>query len=73
MVPSTENEALKGRPFFVRDKGVLPLNDIYLSTTQKDHRSFSRHELDGYPRKDAATYWRCEDYTQAWGHGTKDK
>ena len=22
-----------------------------------------------YPKKDVATYWECEDYSKAWGHG----
>ena len=35
------------------------------------HRRFSAPEQLGYARKDAATYWMCEDYPKAWGHGTK--
>ena len=37
------------------------------------HRSFSSSELRRYPLKDAATYWQCEDYPKAWGHGTREK
>ena len=32
---------------------------------------FSAPEQLGYACKDAATYWLCEDYPKAWGHGTK--
>lgn len=28
--------------------------------------------MTGYPKKDGATYWVCEDYPKAWGHGTKE-
>merc|ERR1711962_6300 len=55
-----------------QDKGVLTFHgDVYLSTTQKDHRSFSKEEKSKYPRKDYATYWECEEYPKAWGHGSK--
>lgn len=23
-----------------------------------------------YPKKEFGTYWECEDYPKAWGHGT---
>ncbi|XP_071500726.1 stabilizer of axonemal microtubules 3-like [Diadema antillarum] len=61
----------KFKPTLVRDDGVLQNLDIYVPTSHRVHKRFTRHELDDYPKKDAATYWRCEDYTQAWGHGTK--
>ncbi|XP_033123477.1 uncharacterized protein LOC117122110 [Anneissia japonica] len=61
----------KYKPSLVRDDGALQLLDPYVTTTHKDFKRFSRHDLDDYPKKDAATYWRCEDYPQAWGHGTK--
>ena len=28
--------------------------------------------MEGYPKKDYATYWACEDYTKAWGHGPRE-
>jgi len=71
VIASTQNKAMSGRPFFVRDKGTLNLNDVYLSTAQKAYRSFKREELLDYPQKDASTYWDCEDYPKAWGHGNK--
>ncbi|XP_002731919.3 stabilizer of axonemal microtubules 3-like [Saccoglossus kowalevskii] len=71
VVPSTENQELRGRPFYARDPAILTELDPYISTTHKDHRPYAKRELSGYPKKDAATYWRCEDYPQAWGHGTK--
>jgi len=24
-----------------------------------------------YPKKDASTFWECEEYPKAWGHGSK--
>jgi hypothetical protein len=73
IIPSTENEKLKGRPFYVRDQGLLTELDPYLSTTHKDHRSFKKDELKKYPKKDIATYWDCEEYPKAWGFGVKQK
>lgn len=70
---TTQNPKLQGKPFYVRDRGVLALLDPYLTTTHKDHRAFKPDELKKYPKKDAATYWQCEDYPKAWGHGLKDK
>ena len=32
----------------------------------------NRHELGRYPAKDYATYWECEEYPKAWGHGSKE-
>ncbi|XP_033645808.1 uncharacterized protein LOC117305137 [Asterias rubens] len=61
----------KYKPSLVRDDGALQLLDPYVPTSHQVHKRFSRHELGGYPKKDAATYWRCEDYPHAWGHGTK--
>ncbi|XP_046573804.1 uncharacterized protein LOC124281845 [Haliotis rubra] len=68
---TTQNPKLQGKPFYVRDKGVLSLLDPYLSTTQKDHRSFKPDELKKYPKKDIATTWQCEDMPKSWGHGLK--
>ncbi|KAK3102684.1 hypothetical protein FSP39_013124 [Pinctada imbricata] len=68
---TTQNPKLQGQPFYVRDKGVLRLLDPYLTTTHKDHRSFQPNELKKYPKKDVATYWECEEYPKAWGHGLK--
>ena len=36
------------------------------------HRTFSQGELGRYPKKDVATYWQCEDYPKAWGHGMRN-
>lgn len=46
VIASTKNTAMTAKPFFVRDKGVLNLNDIYMSTTQKDHRSFKKYVIN---------------------------
>ena len=32
----------------------------------------SRQELGEYPKKQYATYWECEEYPKAWGHGSKE-
>ncbi|XP_020603844.1 uncharacterized protein LOC110042817 [Orbicella faveolata] len=73
LVPSTINRGVAGQKFYPRDRGVLTYHmDPYLTTTQKDHRAFTKHELGRYPAKDYATYWECEEYTKAWGHGSKE-
>ncbi|XP_044134079.1 uncharacterized protein LOC122926684 isoform X1 [Bufo gargarizans] len=72
IVATTENRTLAGEPFYIRDKGVLSLNDIYASTTARDFRAFTAKELEGYPKKDILTYWQAEDYPKAWGHGLKE-
>uniref|UniRef100_UPI00398F57D3 stabilizer of axonemal microtubules 3 n=1 Tax=Pristiophorus japonicus TaxID=55135 RepID=UPI00398F57D3 len=72
IVASTENPARAGQEFYVQDKDVLRQNEIYLSTTNKDFRPYKKNELEGYPRKDIATYWQTEDYPKAWGHGLKE-
>lgn len=51
---------------------MLNLNDTYLTTYGKYHRSFKPTELNDYPRKDVATYWDLEGYPKAWGHGVED-
>ncbi|ESO97527.1 hypothetical protein LOTGIDRAFT_104414 [Lottia gigantea] len=71
-VSSTTNPKLQGKPFYVRDGGVLPLLDPYLSTTHKHHRSFKPSELKKYPKKDIATYWDCEEYPKSMGFGMKE-
>nr|KAG5695434.1 hypothetical protein BaRGS_033559 [Batillaria attramentaria] len=70
---SSQNPKLQAKPFYVRDRGILTHLDPYLSTTHKDHRSFKPTELRAYPKKDIPTYWDCEEYTKAWGHGNKNK
>nr|CAB3262789.1 uncharacterized protein LOC100183262 [Phallusia mammillata] len=72
IIASTQNKAMSAKPFFVRDKGILNLNDVYLSSSQKAYRSFKREELLDYPQKNASTYWECEEYPKAWGHGAKE-
>lgn len=69
---TTENKALAGQPFYIKDKSVLRLNDIYTTTTARDFRVFTDKELEGYARKDAVTYWQAEDYPKVWGHGLKE-
>jgi len=46
MIASTQNEELRRRPILPEEHAVLTLNDPYLSVTQKDHRHFSKDELD---------------------------
>jgi len=66
---STQNPKLQGKLFYVKDTGVLNLLDPYLSTTQRDHRFFTQAEQEAYPKKNVPTYWECEEYPKAWGHG----
>ncbi|XP_053546763.1 uncharacterized protein LOC128638674 [Bombina bombina] len=72
IVATTENKTLSGEPFYIRDKGVLSLNDIYATTTARDFRAFTAKELEGYAKKDVLTFWQAEDYPKAWGHGLKE-
>ena len=72
LVSSGHNRELAGNKFGISDRGVLSYHgDLYLSTTQKDHRDFTREEKSAYPQKNYATYWECENYPKAWGHGSK--
>ncbi|ELU15411.1 hypothetical protein CAPTEDRAFT_224565 [Capitella teleta] len=71
VLPTTENDKMKGREFYVKNKGILDLNDPYLTSTASAHRRFKPKELNGYPKKDIATYWGCEEYPKSWGHGLK--
>jgi len=72
LVPSTQNQAVAGEEYHVGERGVLSYHDDpYLTITQKDHRAFTRHDLSAYPRKEYGTYWECEGYPKAWGHGSK--
>jgi len=73
MVPSTRNEAVAGKTIHPSDKAVLNLNDMYTTTNMATHRKFKQPELKGYPQKDVATYWECEEYPKAWGHGLHEK
>ncbi|XP_068099003.1 stabilizer of axonemal microtubules 3 [Hyperolius riggenbachi] len=72
LVAATENKTLSGEPYYIRDGGVLALNDIYATTTARDFRAFTTKELEGYPKKDILTYWQAEDYPKVWGHGLKE-
>ncbi|XP_069461947.1 stabilizer of axonemal microtubules 3 [Ambystoma mexicanum] len=71
LVATTENKAVAGIPYYIRDQGVLNQTDIYATTTKRDFRTYTRKELEGYPKKDILTYWESEDYPKAWGHGLK--
>jgi len=74
LVRSTQNKELKGEKYLVPERGVLSYHgDMYLTTTQKDHRAFTKVELEKYPKKEYATFWECEGYPRAWGHGSKVK
>ena len=43
LIPSTQNAVLKGEKLNIKDRGVFSYHgDIYLTTTQKDHRRFNR-------------------------------
>ncbi|XP_066485374.1 stabilizer of axonemal microtubules 3 [Tiliqua scincoides] len=53
IVPSTENKELAGRPFYIRDKAVLRLDEPYLTITAQDFRPYTERLLPGYARKDA--------------------
>ena len=42
VIASTRNDAMSGLPYFIRDKSVLKRNNIYMSTSQKDFRSYKK-------------------------------
>jgi hypothetical protein len=73
VLPTTENDKMKGREFYIKNKGILDLNDPYITSTGAAHRRFKPKELGGYAKKDSATYWDCEEYPKGWGHGLKHK
>uniref|UniRef100_A0A8C3W059 Stabilizer of axonemal microtubules 3 n=1 Tax=Catagonus wagneri TaxID=51154 RepID=A0A8C3W059_9CETA len=70
LIPWTKNPELGGRPFTVSDQGILDRHQLYLTTSARDFRTYSKKELSGYPRKDSLTYWSFKT-PQAWGHGPK--
>lgn len=72
LVPSTTNLPTKGRAFVPQNQAVLDRLEPYMTSNRWFHRSFSKTELGRYPRKDVATYWQCEEYPKAWGHGMID-
>ena len=47
MIASTQNEAMRRRrPILPEEHAILTLNDPYMSITQKDHRHFTKQELE---------------------------
>lgn len=50
MIASTQNEAMRRRPILPEEHAILALNDPYISVTQKDHRQFTKQELEKYVR-----------------------
>uniref|UniRef100_A0A8D1P706 Lutropin subunit beta n=1 Tax=Sus scrofa TaxID=9823 RepID=A0A8D1P706_PIG len=71
LIPWTKNPELSGRPFAVSDQGILDCHQLYMTTSARDFRTYSKKELSGYPRKDSLTYWSLKETPQAWGHGPK--
>ena len=70
---STENSTLSGRILYPKDKEVLRDLDPYLTTNMKEHRFWTPEELQGYPKKDIATFWDLESYPKSRGFGLKSK
>ncbi|XP_047645953.1 uncharacterized protein LOC125132573 isoform X3 [Phacochoerus africanus] len=71
LIPWTKNPELSGRPFAASDQGILDCHQLYMTTSARDFRTYSKKELSGYPRKDSLTYWSFKETPQAWGHGPK--
>ncbi|XP_019597246.2 stabilizer of axonemal microtubules 3 [Rhinolophus sinicus] len=69
LIPWTKNPALASRPFTVSDQSILGRHQLYLTTSARDFRAYTKKELSGYPRKDSLTYWSFEETPKAWGHG----
>jgi len=62
---------INSKRYPLQDKGVFDYHgEMYLTTTHKDHRTFSSEELTSYPKKEYSTFWECENYPKAWGHGS---
>ena len=70
--PTAVNQQLQGKPFIPQNQAILFRNEPYMTTNDWYHRTFSRKELNAYPKKDVPTYWQCEDYPKAWGFGMKE-
>ena len=70
--PTAVNRQLQGKPFSPQNQAILFRNEPYMTTNDWYHRTFSKKELNEYPKKDVPTYWQCEDYPKAWGFGMKE-
>lgn len=70
--PTTTISKLQGKNFKPEDQAILHRNEPYMTTNNWFHRTFTRKELNKYPKKDIVTYWQCEDYPKAWGFGMKE-
>ena len=73
MNATTENKPVAGRTFYPSDGAVFDLNEPYMTTSGQTHRRFRPDELQGYAKKDVATYWETEGYPKAWGFGLHHK
>ncbi len=60
--PSSVNRSAEGRPVVASEGGLFHKLEPYLTTNHRCHRYFPPEECSGYPRKDVATYWICENY-----------
>ncbi|XP_019513676.1 PREDICTED: uncharacterized protein LOC109390978 [Hipposideros armiger] len=69
LIPWMKNPRLAGRPFTVYDQGILGCHQLYMTTSARDFRAYTKKELSGYPRKDSLKYWSFEETPEAWGHG----
>lgn len=47
--------------------------DPYQTVNSRAHQPFKEKALKGYAKKDVPTYWECEEYPKAWGHGLHHK
>ncbi|KAB0384165.1 hypothetical protein FD755_006082 [Muntiacus reevesi] len=70
LIPWTKNPELAGRPFTISDRGILDRHQLYLTTSARDFRPYSKKELSSYPRKDSMTS-NLGEMPQAGGHSQK--
>ena len=48
---------------------IIAINSI-CNLRSKIFSIFFSEELTSYPKKKYATFWECENYPKAWGHGS---
>ncbi|XP_055408055.1 stabilizer of axonemal microtubules 3 [Bubalus kerabau] len=70
LIPWTKNPELAGRPFTISDRAILDRHQLYLTTSARDFRPYSKKELSSYPRKDSMTS-NFGETPQAGGHSQK--
>nr|CAH8855350.1 unnamed protein product [Trichobilharzia regenti] len=69
IIASTENPDLSRRILYPKDKEIFRNLDPYLTTNMKDHRMWTREELNDVAKNRIATYWNLKEYPESKGFG----